>query len=810
MKRSAPRLDDNVTTIILSHTPDELNDADDDCTVIISRTPAQNLYDEQYDNTIIISNSDKAAMYNGDSKNSADAVLHELDLSEICFACFKHKGNSEICVYCNAKASASPEQAYHLHPGCKLDERYIIGTVIGFGGFGITYSSWDEILGMVVAIKEFFPARLVSRIPGEMRVASFSGEKETQYSDQLARYLDEARNLAKCSECPHIVKVFRYFDANNTAYIVMEYLDGLTLKDYAQNEDGIQKALEMEEALRIFETMTHALELIHSKGIIHRDVSPDNIFIKTDGQVKLLDFGAARLSQADKDATSAAVVKPGYAPPEQYRSKSIQGPFTDVYGLGATLYRMLTGVTPSESSDRAVGEDCLQKPSQMGIKIKSNLEKAVLTAMAVDSDLRFRSMKEFRQAVLGNKKIAAPEEKKRRRQRFRRIVTTVAALMLVLSIAAFGIYMNFKPAPLSETALSPDTITVLIPTGIETNFNKEIMDDLVNKFCEQHPGISIQLETADVKIYEEKLNQAYADKKMPTLFFTENISFDTTKTTVPLDDVINALNPESYFFVDRYADMYPHKKEIPLSYEVSTVYANKHAADYNQVLLPKEITDLNTLKAGVQWDIANDCNSSYFALFGKFSGGTLDEQKTAEAVDSLLQIRSAESADGSTLSPIERLQNNSLTYLFASTNNLSEISQKMSGYYTLLPVTLDGTYYGTFHDTWSVSSAATKNQKNIAKLFLIYMLSSYVQEQLYIENESWIPVNGEAFSTYLNVYSELSFLQSNLSDIKFLGEREKDFNTIMRQFEETLNSSTSATSDTLRAELTEILLKYKN
>ena len=159
--------------------------------------------------------------------------------------------------------------------------------------------------------------------------------------------------MAKFSQHANIVNVYDYFEANNTAYIVMEYMDGISLKDYLKKMGG---KVSPAAALEIIRPVMEALKAIHAEGVVHRDISPDNIFILKNGQVKVLDFGAARLSVGDEEKTLSVVLKPGYAPPEQYRSKSRQGPFTDIYALGATLYRMLTGMAPEESVDRLVDD----------------------------------------------------------------------------------------------------------------------------------------------------------------------------------------------------------------------------------------------------------------------------------------------------------------------------------------------------------------------------------------------------------------------------------------------------------------------
>jgi serine/threonine protein kinase len=303
--------------------------------------------------------------------------------NQICMSCFNVKGDFDVCPYCGWVEGTPPKEAYHLHPRTLLNNRYVIGTVLGYGGFGVTYKAWDMELGIKVAVKEYYPSGLVNRVPGEAEVVIYSGEKSKQYGYGLKRFLDEARQMAKFSTHMNIVNIYNFFEQNNTAYIVMEYLEGISLKQFLQQSGGI---LDVDTALQIILPVADALEEIHSKGTIHRDVSPDNIFITAENKVKLIDFGAARLSAGDKEETLSVILKPGFAPPEQYRSKSKQGAFTDIYALGATLYRLVTGVLPEESVDRLF-DDSLKRPSELGIKIPDNIERAIMKALSLKEEL---------------------------------------------------------------------------------------------------------------------------------------------------------------------------------------------------------------------------------------------------------------------------------------------------------------------------------------------------------------------------------------------------------------------------------------
>ena len=317
--------------------------------------------------------------------------------NELCMNCFSVKGPYEVCRYCGYVEGTPPEQPHYLRPGTVLKGHFIVGTAIGVGGFGITYKCYDATLGVIVAIKEFFPVGLVNRSPGEMKVGLLSGEKEKQYKNQIKRFLMEAQSIAQFGKANDIVNVFDYFEENNTAYIVMEYIDGVLLKDYLEK----QGALSPDIAMTIIEPVVEALKKIHASGIIHRDISPDNIFICTDSSVKLLDFGAAKQTMDIYNQTVSIVLKHGYAPPEQYFSKGEFGPWTDIYALGATMYRMFTGLMPTESVER-MANDNMPAPNVVNPEIPQYLSNVIKKAMAVKVENRYRSVEDLRKDLVPN------------------------------------------------------------------------------------------------------------------------------------------------------------------------------------------------------------------------------------------------------------------------------------------------------------------------------------------------------------------------------------------------------------------------
>ena len=312
----------------------------------------------------------------------------------ICFGCFQEKELGGYCPHCGF--GENEEQPYlALPPGTLLNGRYMLGKVLGVGGFGITYLGYDLTLDIKVAIKEYMPSSIATRNSDRYNV-TLTGRTEDDYRQGMENFLEEAKILAKLQNTPNIVSVQNYFKENNTAYFVMEYIDGMSLKDYLADQGG---KIPYVQALAILEPIMEALVQVHALNLLHRDISPDNIYITSRGESRLLDFGAARFALGDGKSVSV-ILKHGYAPEEQYSSHGNQGPWTDVYAMGATFYRCITGMLPPDSVER-IRVDALKAPSELGIIIPRHIEQAILKALAVKTEDRFPNMGALLRALRG-------------------------------------------------------------------------------------------------------------------------------------------------------------------------------------------------------------------------------------------------------------------------------------------------------------------------------------------------------------------------------------------------------------------------
>lgn len=296
---------------------------------------------------------------------------------------------------------------YSLQRNTELIGRYVIQEVLGQGGFGITYLGIDKLYGNKAAIKEYYPQEIAMRkAQYEDVVTVTSIEEKNNYDKGKKRFLDEAQVMARFNKNEGIVKILDFFEANNTAYIVMEYLEGITLKQYLGKYGVIQFRNLIEMMLPLLE----ALIEIHSQGLIHRDISPDNIMVQHNGKVKLMDFGAARDYTESGNKSLSVILKPGYAPPEQYQTHGVQGPWTDIYALCATIYKCLTGITPPDAIARVM-DDKFKGPDQLDGKLSPDIKKILWKGMNIFPEERYQDIGEFGEDVYDA--LFIPEENKK-------------------------------------------------------------------------------------------------------------------------------------------------------------------------------------------------------------------------------------------------------------------------------------------------------------------------------------------------------------------------------------------------------------
>lgn len=395
-----------------------------------------------------------------------------------CMGCMEiYSEEFDVCPHCGYVENTEVENALHMFPGTILNDKYIVGKVIGYGGFGVTYIAWDTVLQTKVAIKEYLPSEFSTRAIGQTQVTVFSGDKNKQFNDGMEKFVEEAKKLAKFRNEHGIVNIFDSFSENGTAYIAMEYLQGETLSDRLERD----KIIPVEEAIQLLMPIIESLNKVHDEGIIHRDIAPDNIFLTNNGEVKLIDFGAARYATTSRSRSLTVIIKPGYSAEEQYRSRGDQGPHTDVYSVGACIYRMVTGEIPPDAMERRAqfekNHKDMLKPIRKFVKdIDSRRENAIYNAMNVRIEDRTPDMI----SLAGE--LTSEEPVKRRRSGIRKIdpltwplwakIGIPAALSVVITLSALLAFGVIGPrSHLRNDYYVPDNYA-LVPNVVAMEFDK--------------------------------------------------------------------------------------------------------------------------------------------------------------------------------------------------------------------------------------------------------------------------------------------------------------------------------------------------
>ena len=297
-----------------------------------------------------------------------------------------------VCGQCGFNMEANTQPLHCLKWDTILRGRYWVGRMLGQGGFGITYVGLDMVLNLKVAIKEYYPMGQVSRngsISGGLRWNTSQAENG-QWEAGCESFLKEARKMAKLNDIPEIVRVRDTFYENQTAYIVMDYVDGVTLKKWVL-EHG---TMSLDECISMLEPLMKGLDKVHRMGLIHRDISPDNIMIRPDGSACLLDLGAAKDLTVSRDGTSQLVTKKGFSPMEQYAESGRLGSWTDVYALCATIYYCVVGRVVPLAPDRVI-QDSLSFPEGMRHPLSKEQEKALRKGLAVKPEDRTQTVEEL-------------------------------------------------------------------------------------------------------------------------------------------------------------------------------------------------------------------------------------------------------------------------------------------------------------------------------------------------------------------------------------------------------------------------------
>lgn len=459
------------------------------------------------------------------------------DLEKLCPGCMRIVEDFEKpCPYCGFdKRVYEKTRSYRtLPPGTILAGKYFLGKVIGEGGFGITYLAWEMNLEVPVAVKEYFPSGLATRdtqlTGGKSKTVSvMAGDQGHYYQSGLRSFEQEARNLAKFQNLPGVVSVKDLFFENQTAYLAMEYIPGITMKQYLRSKGN---RLDERTVLRLMRPVLESLDKVHRSGIIHRDISPDNILITADQKVTLIDFGAARMASGNDGKSMTILLKHGYAPVEQYQSKGRQGPWTDVYAICATMYRMISGKVPEEAVDRI--ENDRVKPLTMlareeNFQVSRRVSDVIQKGLSVSASHRYQNVRSLIQELYeepqtvqppvgGGTRVVPPKPLKSEPKNYIGIILAVLAglFAVILILGAVLLLKGKEKSDDSQNVEVSETSTEASPEAV-TPVTAKLVDISQVDFTEYK---QVRVASAEASSVIQQDNGAV---NTPMMMFDENI-----------------------------------------------------------------------------------------------------------------------------------------------------------------------------------------------------------------------------------------------------------------------------------------------
>lgn len=389
------------------------------------------------------------------------------NLVPVCGECFSEATHSSFCPSCGNAIAESGRDRRALPVGTIIAGKYRIGRVLGSGGFGITYLAQDIALSRRIALKEFVPNGLASRSSDGATIQCHSHEDEEPFERGLNRFFREGQLMAKFDH-PNIVRVLDVLQANGTAYLAMEYLEGMTLKALLGNKGRFPE----HEALDVMTFVFDALKIVHQQNVIHRDIKPDNVYVTNQKRILLLDFGGAKQLTGTGDRSMDAMFAHGYAAQEQYSGHTENmGPWTDVYACAATIYKLMTGSTPRSALDRLANDVGLNWD---GVTVSEKTRAAVARAFALRHQDRFASIDDFQRALSdGFKEVKPKLPSGNEAQRFP--VTKLALAGCIVAALAGGGWV----------ALSADQ-AAMTQQGIRNAIAMEDIRERISQFHQHH------------------------------------------------------------------------------------------------------------------------------------------------------------------------------------------------------------------------------------------------------------------------------------------------------------------------------------
>lgn len=692
---------------------------------------------------------------------------------EFCFEEYDEGLAAGVCPYCGYSVDYTPKDPRFLPIGTVIKERYIIGGVLGDGGFGITYRAWDTVLQTVVAIKEYYQRGVVNRVPGTVDVFIVAPDRAEEFYYGKDRLLREAQIVSKFQSSA-IVRVNDFFETNGTSYMVMEYLDSHTLTDTLME---MRAPFSPEQVTDIGIQICEALEELHGAEVLHRDIAPDNIFIGENGKVKIIDFGSARLSKEDT-LEKLILVKEGFSPVEQYEvinpNENLQQSWTDLYALGATLYYCVSGVRPEESRLRKAnvdnGLEDIKEPKELNQTVDENLNNTIMRAMAINSHERFPNAAEMRKALQGEIKVYPLKEIRKRKKRVRAF--SIAAVLLAVALVIISTFA-FGNRQYDKITLDPAAITIWHSVdsgaGYTATYDKaangwkldgqttDAFSENLLKVIEQEAS-SAQFDTIDVTVkgisedtYAAELEQAAADHAMPTIYQIADKDASYMQQNVDVSDLAKNLDSgnRSCYFLKSNASLIKEAHAIPTGFNIPVIYINTAiVTDYDQDVKISSIEELLKLANNEMRFKPIAVDASVENLF----------RETFEDYDKYIPALNI--TDGAAF-----LQEEAAVYL-SDALSFYDVKTSLAGIYAIA-IPSSKKIVGSFEDFWSISDGSDA-EKNAAEVMLSYFFTENAQNEFYSNVEAKaLPVSEGALRKYLDVYDQLGKIGDSVNNYNF-------------------------------------------
>lgn len=691
-----------------------------------------------------------------------------------CFSEYDEEIAMGVCPNCGYTEFYRPKDPRFLPLGTMIHDRYVVGGVLGDGGFGITYYAWDTVLRTVVALKEYFQRGVVNREPGKTKVFIAAPGREEEFNYGKERLLREAQIVSKFQSAP-IVRVNDYFEENATSYMVMEYIDYTTLTDTLQEN---KKVLTPEQVIQIGSQLCDALEEIHNADVLHRDIAPDNIFINAEGKVKVIDFGSARLSKEDT-LERLILVKEGFSPVEQYEvinvNENLQQAWTDVYALGATLYYCVTGVRPEESRIRKTNVDNglsdIQEPKELNPNVSENLNNTIMKAMAINSHERFKSATEMKKALQGDIQVQ-PLRVIRRRKRMIRAASIAAALVVIGVVMVETLVVGNKQY--DDITLDAASVSVWYPAAtdeiIDIKYDKttngwvavdgsdlDIPEDILLPVIEQEAA-SAQFNEIDLTVkmiplseYDDIIEEADRTDTMPSLFKNNEADLKVFDHAEDVSDIAKNLNSDARDcnFMKDNVSLFKEKKAIPTGFEIPVLYINTTIV--SDLAGDSKISSMEDLLKLANGDM------KYKPIAVEEEAAYLYEKTFSDYTDVISKL---------TLTDKEAFLNGKAAAYLATSKEYTDVKTALPVMYAIR-IPDSKKIACEFKDYWSVGTS-DEAEFNAAEVLVSYLFTEHSQDQLYSRMDSEaLPVNKTALNRYVDVYDQLADIAEKTDNCVF-------------------------------------------